>query len=259
VSALILTVAVDAFFIEPRVLEVNRAQLVSPKLKRPLRIAVVADIQTDEIGAYEREALRRVAEEKPDLLLFAGDYLQEYDPSRRGTLIHQLRSALVESGLADHPAAFAVQGNCDADDWEESFGNTRIARVAETTDIRGPEFHLTALSMRDSFDTRLSVPESNQFHIVLGHSPDFALGSIQADLLIAGHTHGGQVRLPLIGPLITLSRIPRSWAAGVTELPGGRTLVVARGVGMERGIAPRLRFLCRPEVVIVEVAPSEVR
>ena len=77
------------------------------------------------------------------------------------------------------------------------------------------------------------------------------------DLLLAGHTHGGQVRLPVIGPPLTLSRIPRAWAAGVTNLPIDRNLVVSRGIGMERGLAPRMRFLCRPELVVVTLEPTQ--
>ncbi len=84
----------------------------------------------------------------------------------------------------------------------------------------------------------------------------FALGSVPADLLIAGHTHGGQVRLPLIGAIMTLSRIPRRWAAGLTDLPGGGRLLVSRGTGMERANAPRLRFLCRPELVVIDLTPA---
>ena len=93
------------------------------------------------------------------------------------------------------------------------------------------------------------------YHIVLGHRPDYALGRIDADLLLAGHTHGGQVRLPFVGPLLTLSRLPRSWAVGRSELPGGQTLYVSRGVGMERGGAPRIRFLCPPELVVIDILP----
>ena len=73
---------------------------------------------------------------------------------------------------------------------------------------------------------------------------------------MAGHTHGGQVRLPLIGPLKTSAKIPRHWAAGLTDIGGGRRLVVSRGIGMERLWAPRLRFLCRPELVILDVVPE---
>jgi predicted MPP superfamily phosphohydrolase len=94
--------------------------------------------------------------------------------------------------------------------------------------------------------------------VVLGHSPNFALAPIDADLLIAGHTHGGQFCLPLIGPLMTNAEVPRRWASGATKLPGGATLVVSRGVGMERGAAPRLRFLCRPELAIIDLTPGPV-
>ena len=76
----------------------------------------------------------------------------------------------------------------------------------------------------------------------------FALGSVPADLLIAGHTHGGQVRLPLIGAIMTLSRIPRRWAAGLTDLPGGGRLLVSRGTGMERGNGDPAAFPLSPRV-----------
>ena len=55
---------------------------------------------------------------------------------------------------------------------------------------------------------------------------------------------------------MTFSRVPRSWAAGVTDLGRGRTLVVSRGTGLERGRAPRMRFLCRPEIVVLDVHPG---
>ena len=115
---------------------------------------------------------------------------------------------------------------------------------------------VTSLSVADSrFGARLEDVEG--LHIVFGHAPDFALHDVaDADVLIAGHTHGGQVRLPFVGPLITLSRVPRAWAAGQTELPGGAQLFVSRGIGMERGHAPRLRFLCRPELMIIDLLPA---
>ncbi len=88
---------------------------------------------------------------------------------------------------------------------------------------------------------------------MLGHAPNFALGEIQADLLVTAHTHGGQVRFPFIGPIITHCRIPHRWAAGLTVLPGGARLLVCRGIGMERGSAPPMRFLCRPELMVIDL------
>ena len=92
---------------------------------------------------------------------------------------------------------------------------------------------------------------------MLGHVPNYSLGQIEADLMIAGHTHGGQVRIPLLGPVFTLSQIPRSWASGMTEIVPGRYLIVSRGIGMERMNAPRMRFLCRPELVVLDLVPAE--
>jgi uncharacterized protein len=75
---------------------------------------------------------------------------------------------------------------------------------------------------------------------------------------VAGHTHGGQVRIPFIGPLATLSAVPRSWAAGITDLPSGGKLFVSRGIGMERGNAPRMRFCCRPELAVIDLVPQKL-
>ena len=92
---------------------------------------------------------------------------------------------------------------------------------------------------------------------MLGHCPDFALGDVHADLLVAGHCHGGQVRLPFWGALVTFSRVPRAWTGGeLIQRPGGGRLLISRGIGMERGRAPRLRFLCRPQLVVIDVLPA---
>ncbi|HZL71032.1 MAG TPA: metallophosphoesterase [Planctomycetota bacterium] len=252
-ALLTAAVGIDAFFIEPHWLEVTRYRIVSAKVKRPLKIAVIADIQTDVIGDYERRALKAAADEKADIVLFAGDYIQEHDDARRRELNRELRAILKDCGFK---GAVAVEGNCDYEGWPDIFEGTEVTWTRETRTINEADVQITALSLTES-EYSLPLKPTERFHIVVGHRPDFALGDVQADLLVAGHTHGGQVRLPGIGPLITLSRVPRSWAAGLTELPGGRTLIVSRGVGMERGPAPRLRFLCRPELVIVDLVPSK--
>ena len=78
-----------------------------------------------------------------------------------------------------------------------------------------------------------AVPHSDRFHIACGHGPDFALANAEADLIVAGHTHGGQVQLPLIGPPLTFSRVPSDWAkGGLVKLDADTYLVVSRGVGM---------------------------
>ena len=79
----LLAVAADAFLIEPHWLEVSHWRFASPKIHHPIRIVVVADLQTDRLGPYERSVLRQTLAEKPDLILLAGDYLQASSEKER--------------------------------------------------------------------------------------------------------------------------------------------------------------------------------
>jgi len=256
-AVLLVAVVVDAFLIEPTWLEISKIEIVSSKITKPVRIVVLADLQTDELTAYERAAFRRAIEQKPDLLLLAGDYVQLYG-GRRKAFIKRINAMLRELELPADCQAFAVKGNIDPLDWPTIFAGTPIKPVTETGSIDVAGLRLTCLDDYASNNPSLQIDRSDQgrFHVVLGHRPDYAMSRlVDADLMLAGHTHGGQVCLPVIGPILTLSDSPRSWASGMTELSGGRKLIVSRGVGMERGGAPRLRFLCRPELVVIDLKP----
>jgi len=254
-AVLLLAVAVDAFLIEPHWLETTHLQIRSSKVRRPYRIALVADIQTDAIGDYERRVIARLLEERPQLILLAGDYLQDHGPALE-PLRREFRELLRPLGTATGSGTYAVQGNMDPADWTSMFDGLPVTTMHSSKSVDIDDIRLVGLSLADSFNPRLVVPASEKFQIVLGHSPDFALGNVPSDLLLAGHTHGGQVRIPGFGPLMTLSQVPRSWAAGATPLDGNRMLVVSRGIGMERDAAPRLRFFCRPELVLIDIEPQ---
>jgi predicted MPP superfamily phosphohydrolase len=87
------------------------------------------------------------------------------------------------------------------------------------------------------------------------HSPDPSpeLAALGWDLILAGHTHGGQVRMPFFGTLVTNSHMPRRLASGVARM-GRATLYTSPGLGTSK-FAP-FRFLCRPEATILELRPA---
>ena len=103
----------------------------------------------------------------------------------------------------------------------------------------------------------LSIPE-DFFTIFLYHSPDLAPNACQLgiDLQLSGHTHGGQVCLPLFGPFFTASLYGRRFQSGRYQI-GPMTLYITRGLGMEGKAAPRVRFLCPPEIILWEVSGSK--
>ncbi len=253
--------AVYAFAWEPRNLEVSTHRVYSDRIETPLRIAVIADLQTDAPGPHERAALQAVADAKPDLILFVGDVIQQHDPQAYARAWANLRE-IAEPLQLDAPLGmYLVEGDSEfphGDAWvhEAATMGLRVwSRDVASQRVRA-DVVLTGFGLRASADPALGVERVGPgLHVVFGHRPAFALGDVDADLLLAGHTHGGQVALPGWGPLLTLSKVPRAWAAGRTELDGGATLIVSRGVGMERAGAPRIRFWCRPEIVLVDVVP----
>jgi hypothetical protein len=275
-AVLVGLVGADAFFVEPRWLEVTHTPVPGP----PLRIALLADIQTDHVDGYTAEALAAVGD--VDLVVFAGDYLQIRDETyaANAAALHALIA-----GLHPRLGGVAVRGDVDTDAWTELFDGTDIRAVRESATFSLGGITVTALSTPDSRSATPPIPHVDGFHLVVGHAPDYALARPDADLLLAGHTHGGQIRVPGFGPLATLSHVPRAWAAGRTELPTGggswrrrprawppetatregcpsgagawgparlRRSRVGWGAG-ERLEAPRLRFFCRPELVILEL------
>ena len=263
-AAVVVMVAVWSMVVEPRWLEVNHQRVVSEKLDRPIRLVVVADLQADHWGAYEERVLREIAAQEPDLLLFTGDYFQvgpEERPALQTSFQEAFRRSLGNSvGKGKSIRAIAIEGDVDWGDWWRAFDGLGVDVVLSSQRVELAGLTLTTLSSHDSrapiHGHPLPVAESDRFHVVMGHAPDFALDHPPADLLLAGHVHGGQVRLPWIGPLVTFSSVPRSWAVGRTDFDDGRILMVSRGLGMERGSAPRLRFLCRPELLVVDLVPA---
>lgn len=257
ISLAVILVAVDSFLIEPHWLRITRIEITSGKIVEPLTVALLADIQTDQPGAYESKVIQGVMENSPDLILLAGDYIQVRDQEEYQRLSGELNQILHEGNLSADLGTYAIRGNVDRDNWGETFQDLEIRLIEETERIDLGPILLTGVSWLDSANPSLQVNGGEKFHIVLGHSPNFSLGEIEGDLLLAGHTHGGQVQLPGIGPLLTLSAVPRQWASGLTEIQPDQYLLVSNGIGLERGGAPPMRFLCRPEVILITLIPEK--
>ncbi|NQU39869.1 MAG: hypothetical protein HQ523_07955 [Lentisphaerae bacterium] len=96
------------------------------------------------------------------------------------------------------------------------------------------------------------MPESD-CRIVLAHNPDTADTSFSSrvDLMLSGHTHGGQVRIPFIGPPVLPVR-NKNYSSGLKSSLRGATVFISRGIGW--AILP-VRFNCFPEIAVLELIP----
>ena len=109
----VVLVGIYAFFVEPYRLEVTRLTISAPKLTVPVRVAIVADIQTEAPGTYEKEALQQVQAAKPDLILFLGDYVQVIGRERYTEACRAFNKMLHEVNLQAPLGIHAVRGNVD--------------------------------------------------------------------------------------------------------------------------------------------------
>jgi hypothetical protein len=136
-------------------------------------------------------------------------------------------------------------------------GWTDLTNFTVALDLEGTHTQITGLDdpylHRDDRSLLVRSPEA-EFALCVVHDPAPYLDAARAgfDLIVAGHTHGGQVRLPFAGALVTNSKLPRQYARWQSQIDQ-TTLFVTPGLGTGR-YAP-FRFLCRPEASVLELVP----
>ena len=260
-----LGLAVWAVAIEPRWLRTRSRELAVPGLPaglEGLRAAVIADLHVGAPPVDERRLRRivgRLNAAAPEIVLILGDLL-----AHEGLFRRVPDPELVAAWLAALEAplgVFAVLGNHD---WAGGRGD-RLTRAAADVGIRVLDDD-AALVLRDGrhplwlagiADAASRVPDvagtlgrvpDGAPVLALTHSPDvFPHVPARVSLTLAGHTHGGQVRVPFITRRVIPSRFGNRYARGhVVE--GGRHLFVHPGVGTA---GPPIRFRSPPELTIL--------
>ncbi len=265
-AALVLlgcALAAWAFVFEPDRIVVSETVLRlpgQPEVFNRLRLAVVSDIHAGAPHVKEdklRLLVERVNELRPDLVLLLGDFVIQdvvggefVEPEIIAAHLKDLRAPL---------GVFAVLGNHDW--WLDGERVSRAltgagVRVLENEAARvekdGQAFWLAGLAdlwtRQPDIEGTLSKVSDDSPVVALSHNPDlFPRIPPRVILTLAGHTHGGQVNLPLLGRLVVPSQFGQLYAQGHLK-EGGRHLFVTSGVGTS--IIP-VRFRVPPEVVVL--------
>jgi len=253
-----LGLLVDGSLIEPQLaLEVAHLEL-GVGVEQPLRVAQVTDLHFGNnllFNVYEA-ALSAVGGARPDLIAVTGDLVS------KPTAVEEALDFV--SKLASRAPVYIVPGN-----WEYWSLGEGVQGFLEELESQGEVKALVNDSVealgidvvgvddpflgRDDLDAALRGARGG-VKLLLAHSPQI-IGRARGRVSIAltGHTHGGQVNVPLLGPLyVPLPAEYRRYVSGLFN-EGGTYMYVCRGLGTS--LVP-VRLMCRPELLILDLAPA---
>jgi predicted MPP superfamily phosphohydrolase len=240
--------AVRAFVWEPGAVELTR-HAIKGTVQSPLRIAHITDLHLADVDTRDLALVASVVAEKPDLIVFTGDAtVGPHEKARE--FFRNLQAPL---GVWVVPGERETAARAEAAAFFESVGARFLvnagALVRPDVWIAGVDDPVTG---QPEMTKALEGAPAAAFKLALFHAPDyFSEVAGLFNLALAGHTHGGQVRLPGIGPL-WLPDGGRTHPAGwYTE--NRSALYVNRGVGTTGTPA---RLFCRPEIAIIDVTPG---
>lgn len=239
---------------------VTRYAVAVPGLDAPLRVALLSDTHVagpDMPSSRLARIVSQVNALRPDLTVLTGDYVSD---KRFGIAVDSGDAIAPLARLRARYGVFAVPGNHDhwrgIDVITGAFARASIPLLANSSLRAGP---VIVAGIDDEFTGHsdveaalASIAGDKRPIILLTHSPDvFPRVPARVAVTLAGHTHGGQIKLPVVGTLATASRYGRRYVRGLT-LESGRALIVSAGLGT--GVLP-MRFGVPPEIVIVTLEP----
>ena len=247
---------VDALLIEPYWIEVTHHE-IRGTVATPLKIAHLSDIHAYGFGRRERRVLEVLAEEQPDIILITGDSPGRWLGAPSG---NYSGAKEVYERLHAPLGVWFVHGN-----WENAlpmrnertfYDSVGVHLLLNSNGEARPGVWIAGLD--DPYtgtakpDAALAGIPPGVYTILLFHSPGYFSHVVgRVNLCLAGHTHGGQVRLPFVNTALWLPRGSGHFLEGWYEDEGTK-MYVSRGIGTS--LLP-IRFFCRPEIDFITVRP----
>jgi hypothetical protein len=252
-------------FVERQIVLVNTYRIPVPRLPRAfegLRIVHLTDLHHGFLVSLDfiRGIVGRANDLGGDLIVCTGDYVHERNTTSE---LDAVWPVLAE--LSAPEGVFSILGNHDhwADTkrskyWLEETGQN-LRRKTAALERDGERLWFAGAGDlwedRTNLDRLLKDVLRDECRIVLAHNPDSADESFESpvDLMISGHTHGGQVQIPFYGPPI-LPVKNKTYSEGLKQSPKGQSVFISRGIGW--AIYP-VRFNCYPEIAVLELSRTE--
>ncbi len=261
ISAIIIIIAYYCYIFEPNNLQIKEAEIKLknlPEQFRGVRIIHLTDFHSKKFGRREKKVLKMVSQLNPDFVFITGDFVdrttknirnckefwkllaQRYQNRVYGVLgnheysnsnHYYLKRALSESGIA-------ILNN----------ENKKLFFKDEFINLIGVDDPRTS---RDDLAKAMAGADNELPKILLAHSPDILnrIDDYKIDLILCGHTHGGQIRIPFIRPFWTPTKFKGKYAKGLFKVKSSY-LYVNPGVGVT--FFP-IRINCPPEITLIKL------
>jgi len=255
--------------IEPRWLKHVRLNLHLPNLPAKLdgfKVHVVTDLHSTRYGLIEQKIHRLLMAEPVDAVFTLGDYIwRNSNPKHAIKVFENLPSRLGVFGILgnnEHKRRVDTQSVLQA---LKDGGIQMLVNESVVLEHQGTPFQL--IGVDDPYKGRANLAEAiaqkvfvkKPYRILLSHSPQIATDASfpEVDLVFAGHTHGGQIRVPCVGPLLGHNRLEYQLSYGIYtpqklarifKYQTAPTLYVSKGIGT--GFI-HIRLFCRPEITTV--------
>ena len=223
-----------------------------------LKIVQISDLHYRPPFDLYDEVLELVSGENPDIIVITGDLVD--DRQYVDKCVEYLRKLKAKHGI------WAIRGNWEY--WSEidipaferdaaEAGVTFLVNESARVDLPGGTLWLVGVddpfTRHNDLGKAMSEVPPDAAMVLLAHSPDIfdEASGANVSLVLVGHTHCGQIRLPLVGPVWTPSPTMREYDAGMFR-KGDTRMYVNAGIGVS-GV--KFRFFCRPEVTVITLRP----
>lgn len=248
-------------------LKVQRYFIASTKVDGTIRVALITDLHSCAYGENEADLIESVNAESPDIVLLGGDICDDVLPN------DPVESLL--KGISGRYPCYYVTGNHeywskDIDtilDLFRSYNVTILNGTHDTVEINGQLINICGITdpsvtkytdsdygIHDQLEALKNVSKNRYYTILLAHRPELVdtYTNYDFDLVLSGHAHGGQWRIPgiLNGLYAPNQGVLPKYAGGKYEI-GDLTMIVSRGLARESTRVPRI--FNRPELVIVDI------
>ena len=284
VAAVLIGIAVWAVLIERQLYVVRQQSIkVLPQGSNPVRVLQIGDIHLAPWQKNKMRFLASLGEKQIDLVVNTGDNLGHKNAIK--PLLEALSPLLTKPGVFVHgsndyfgPVAknpFGYIFHSSAKPNSKSLSTEELTEAFETAgwvnlnnrfaDVQVNGNRIRFLGIDDyhigyaKFDL---LVRSDNFSIALTHAPYMEaiekLAGLGAQMIFAGHTHGGQVRFPFVGALTTNSDLPNKFARGLSGWEfEGQSSVLSVVAGLGNSIFAPVRFFCRPEVRLITLLAKD--